>query len=398
MTVKRLTLVAALAAGLLLAVPADGAPIINQFKVSGVAQTLTSQTGGHLGGLNATNRMGYNTDTDRIHIVETASSGLSFFWLDPNAYGDVGGAHDSKTGVARHWDANRDFYAGTVTGDTKVALGSGGHGFAYVPETGSMFAKSSSGNGTTLHEYQAARTDGGSDVVGEGTTGDQTNSGRLLTSGGPLTTGEFHTGLAYLGNDGDSHNFLTIDSQGGTGQHGAFFSLAAPRTTEPTATTAGTRDFSDLVESGGDVIASSVLNGLVPGVSDAIVDLANDLSGTIWALSIDGDDTYLTAFTLSDINAPATLTQVDLDPDSANLHVLLDGITEADGTTATNGLGLAVNGDASRIYVNADGGSGKDQVFIYTNSAPVPEPATLALLALGGLGLAGTATRRGRKT
>jgi hypothetical protein len=154
----------------------------------------------------------------------------------------------------------------------------------------------------------------------------------------------------------------------------------------------------DVVEGGGDVISSASLNGLVPGVSDVIRDIANDLYGQIWVLSSLGTDTYLSAFTLSDINAGATLTQVDLDPDTANLHVQLSGITLTDGTTATAGVGLAVNGNASEIFVAANGGTNqKDHVFIFENSAAIPEPATLGLLAIGGMVMAGAAVRRRRQ-
>lgn len=386
-----LTLLAVL---LVAAASADADPIIVQFKVGGVAQVVRTASGGYVGGLQSSNQLGYNTDTDRIHVADTSNGGYSLFWLDPEVYGDVGGSHDSRTGAARNWGTSAstgDVYAGTVTGGVRQAMGSYGTGFAYVPETGSMFVKSGGGNNAAIHEYQAARTDGGSDVVGEGTVGDQTNSARLLSLASPtLTTGEFHVGLAYLGSDGDSLNFLFIDSSGGTSNHGAFFSLAAPRTTEPTATTAGTRSLTDLVEAGA-VVSSTDLGNLVPGVGDTIRDITNDLSGQIWALSTSGTDTYLSAFTL----VGNALTQVDLDPDSANLHVQLLGITDTDGVTPTAGYGLAVNGDASKIYVLANG-TGKDHIFIYDNLAAVPEPATLALLALGGLALGAARIRRRR--
>ena len=92
------------------------APIVVRIESLGVAQVLRVQSGAYGGQARSSGRLGYHFDNERIYWADTRSGGYTLFWLDPTLSGDVGGTHDSKTGRAQHWDANREMYAGTVTG------------------------------------------------------------------------------------------------------------------------------------------------------------------------------------------------------------------------------------------------------------------------------------------
>ncbi len=391
---KKIATLAIVSAVLLLASAAQAGIVITRFEVNNVAQTLQTRTlGGHGGDVEVSNTMGYNTTTNRIHWVDTESSAYSFWWLDPTAYGDLGGSHASETGVARQYNASVDAYAGTVTGGTKIALANGGYGFAYVPETNSMFAKSSHGNGADIDEYQAARSVEGADVVGEGTVSDKTMSLRVLSEANPdLHTGDYHVGLAFLGSDATYYKFLTINRKGSTSQEGREFKLTKAYSIDPTTTAIGERTMA--AEAGTVVVTAGELNGLVPGVDDFTKDIANDSTGNIWVISTpDGTtDTYLSAFSLD-----GGFSQIDLDGDTANLHVNLTGLIRNPADDANvAGRGIAVNGDASKVYISGYSGSTStlDQIFIFD---VVPEPATMGLLGLGFAGMAAMRRRRRRK-
>ena len=95
---------------------------------------------------------------------------------------------------------------------------------------------------------------------------------------------------------------------------------------------------------------------------------------------------YLSAFSLAGGYSP-----LDLNPD-ATMYVDLTGlITNTAGDTNISGHGLAVNGDASLIYIAASSGSTStpDNIFVFESNEilPVAEPAGLILVGLALLAI-----------
>lgn len=393
-----------LAVFVLAAAPLVSRAQITRFEIAGIPQVLRATTGGFSSGVRGGENLGYNTTTNRIHWHDDAgaAAGHSLFWLDPTISGDLGASPNALTGSVRHYNTSstNTFFGGTVTGNVKTSYGGGQHGFAYVPETNSMFNIAGTGNGGAIVEYQPARSVSGSDTVGEGTIGDMTNSAREVSrvSGG-VTTGEHKSGLAYLGDNGLNYEFLVINRHDSTSNEGIKIEVSKTFSTAPTATTSGVRSKTVGGEGASAFVTSAELNSLVPGVGDSIRDIANDLSGNIYAVSVDGTHNYLSAFTVDDLG---TFIQIDLDPNSTDLHVdLLDLITDNAGTNVA-ATGLAVNGDASKIYIGASNTDTNpfDNIFIFdqvVGSAAVPEPASIAIWSLIGLSLAGYGCFRARR-
>ena len=368
---KRVLSVGVLVLGLLASVATAGLTV-TRLEVGGVAQVLRAPTGG-FGGMQSGTRLGYNTATDRIHWGDTASGGFEIFWVDVALYGNLGGAHDSGTGVARNYTS--DTHSGTVTSGPVVVLNSYSTGFSYLPDLNTMINVGGSGNTSGVFEYQAAKSVSGADVVGEGTNAAKVNTARLISRSSPtLTTGSFHTGLAYVGSDATNYNFIFIDRIGGSSQNAWDLTLTKAYSVAPTAILEGQRT---LTRTSGAVTATD-LNNLVPGVNDWIQDIANDSSGNVYVLSADGAHNYLSAFSLS-----GGFAQLDLGPGAA-LYADLAGLVTDTGGTDVAGRGIAVNGDASKIYVSTT-----NNIFIFESAEvlPVAEPAGLGLIGLALLGL-----------
>jgi hypothetical protein len=357
-------LVGALLVVLMVSSVAVAVPTYQRLEVAGVAQVL--QTNGASGG----GYIAYNTTTNRIHWQISTPSYVNYFqWHDASLYGNLGGTHVSLTGSPRHDTSGHDFYKGTVTGNDDETHSHGSAGLTYVPDANAVFNHTYAGNGGTIEEYQAASTDTFVDTVGEGTVGSPVNTARIRSNGSPLTTGQYRRGLTYLDTDSGNYRFLTINNRNGSSQQGTIFSLEETPDPLPGATTVGTRVLSGL---SANAITAAELDSLVPGTStDWVRDLATDANGTVYAVSADGTNNYLSAFTF-DGSTFTALWSMDLvglirdDADSINVAA----------------VGIAVNADGSTIYISTD-----DNVFIFEQVLPVAEPAGLSLMGLALLGL-----------
>jgi hypothetical protein len=90
-----------------------------------------------------------------------------------------------------------------------------------------------------------------------------------------------------------------------------------------------------------------------------------------------------------------------IDVGSTIKYVLVNGATLFSSSSSTSAFNLSnillANGDTIDFVVNSDGFIGSDTTglrAIITGISAVPEPTTLALFGLGGIGLAGIAKRR----
>ncbi|MCG3179227.1 MAG: hypothetical protein BIFFINMI_01560 [Phycisphaerae bacterium] len=391
MTIRSLAVAAATVAlfNLIGVSTASAAPLYQRLEVGGVAQVLrTPSTSGGTPG-----QIGYNFSTDHLDWYWGGpGSTPQIFLIDVSVMGDLGNAGvNSYTGRLRHYVSTpnvTDFYAGSVTGNTKDTIVSnwGYGGFAYVPGV-AMFGKAGNGNTAPIVEFNAAISQTGADVLTDGTTGSPVQSAQLL-SVGSLTTGQFHAGLAYVGTVGGNYTFLTINNTGSSNVVRKI-TTSATYTTAPGATTIGTR--SAVTNTNSNFLSTVQIQGLVPSASDTAIALAATADQSkLFILTGSGTSAYLSAVTINDVSTN-DWTQIDLDPDSTNLYLNLTGLLrDSANSVDVAANGLAVNDDASVVYVSAG-----HNVFIFTT--PVPEPATLGLLALGGLGLLG-AHRRRRQT
>jgi hypothetical protein len=148
----------------------------------------------------------------------------------------------------------------------------------------------------------------------------------------------------------------------------------------------------------GGIIATAVseadlLVNLVPGVNDFLRGVGYDaVNNYLYVVSDDGNsgNVYLSAITFEwapggDFANDSVATFVDLDPDSANnyLEISFSGIggSLVGSISVDNTLDVAVSPDATELYVSNNG----SRIFIFDNTTP--EPATMMLVALGGVPL-----------
>jgi hypothetical protein len=371
---------------------AMAAPVYERVEVGGVAQVLRAPVGG-FANTEQSGRLAYHSDNDRLYWSGHTSAGHSYFWVDPTLTGNLGGSHDSSTGAVKSYKLGgspppiiSDVYAGTVTGAVKSVLHSSNVGMAYLPPEQTVLTMVSTGNNAPIRSFQAAASVGGGDVVWEGTSASKVNSGRHRydDGSGGLTTGFHKWGLAYLGEDATDYHFLFIDNRNSGGQNGKTMKWGKTPGTPVGPTTVGVRPIS--ITSG--TVTSTQLNGLVPGINDYVKAIGNDAAGNIYALSGEaGGTNYVSAF-----SAAGGFSQIDLDPDDDNgagsMYLDLTGlITDTPDTSNITGHGIAVNADASLIWIAASSGSSStpDNIFVFetTEEPPIPEPGVLVLGLLG---------------
>jgi hypothetical protein len=154
---------------------------------------------------------------------------------------------------------------------------------------------------------------------------------------------------------------------------------------------------------------ASLLADLVPSVADTVngfglnpgdgylyfvssIDTGgNDTSGGGYKWSDDKVFLSAVSFTFGPLSADSAATIVDLDPNSANKYLEIqwtkpshaDGTASAPGAELLGASDLAFSPDGAQLYVS---NATADRVFIFNIDA-VPEPASIGLLALGGLTL-----------
>ncbi|MCG3179317.1 MAG: hypothetical protein BIFFINMI_01651 [Phycisphaerae bacterium] len=438
-------------AGLLLTVGpvwADVAGPALQVRVGGTVSgpMLLDSTIGYGSGYNPTAGVGdlaVNTDTGVVYGLDGSSYGYEIARFDPIAEYEKGlPAVNAGIGTTRVYTTPY-VYTGSVAGNNSVT-NSVSMGVSYDPYMvtnghAGVITGANSGGAPHWQEYVAQSASEAIGQLNEGTTGTPVNTSAYVTlttlqdSVGSLGDGGHWNGLtvdtfksqfaptndaasASLNDAGGlvSRYFLGVSTSGGSGnwfQSIYAVHVDATRATEPNATTFGTRNayFRDRSAAQALVIGGTDFDNLVPSVADLGKDMAVDpVTGDIYILTTTGlnGTAYLSALrpTISndsDVAISYELVDLDLSDNGGlpggNAYLQLD--TLLNGADLIAGMGLAFSGDGSRLYISvvattAVTGEVQAVYALDIGRASVPEPATLGLLMLGGLSLAGARIRR----
>lgn len=302
----------------------------------------------------------------------------------------------------------------------------------YGGSTGEVVLKSLAGSTTPLLQGNAGSlfsvgttTNFGSinlfnPTVGFKATGNVTFSGTLRPNTYTFESNGYTFSSAAVANGGNSTNrTLTITGTGGI-TTGTFFASAQPATTHSVWTKAGTGflKVDTLVTSGTQDFNVSAGSMLFNGTSSSLGNL-NLTSGTLGGAGAIGfaSGKLLTASAGSFFTANMTnggldiLGSLSLSQTGAGVELLLSGLLPTSGTTTLMSWTTLTSGSFSKIRYNgtevtpgvASGTLDGGQVAYTPTSIqfiaaiPVPEPATMALLASGGAAILGHRLRRRRR-
>jgi hypothetical protein len=402
-----------LGAALLIAAPASAAPLWSM-KVDGAGVPLVLQATGGFGAP----RVGVLgvTEDGYIAAMDGSGSGHEIHILDPageEANNAVSGA--AQAAVVRTWDTNREIYLAGVASGVKDDIDyCDGLTRAVPGGSGAIFWFSGGG---TAEAYDVRFEDAAGNYDADGGFG--ANRGK---SSDTTNTGLHKAGLALIGETSpgsDVLNMLAGQSTVGAAygapinnsilkqQWGALSGLDIGTATEGTRVITGGGKLTDGIS------YTSMLANLVPGIADDVMEMAyNVLDGNLYFVSQDTTNgkVYVSAVSLpgdaftSEFGNDSVVTTVDLDPDTANDYLDITYLAalnanDLTGADLVESLGIGFSPDGSVMYIGneGDGTSGSsDRVFIFETT--IPEPATMALLAIGGIGMVGAAVRRRRRS
>lgn len=396
-------------------------------------------------GPNDVNAAGLATNplTGAIYGVDGASSAFKVVRFDPSVEFEKGQtAVYGGIGQGNMWATGKGTWLGSVESSRAAdGVAPPRQVMTFDPymttngQSGGVAISASSGDTPHYQEFVVQKADLGLGVWDEGTTSSVTNTVALVTNVTAYPTVDFLGGLPGSGHwqgyemdvlrgqfipTNDDATALIATNSGGDGTISRYFMgtagvgavlivhVDAKRSLEPTATAAGTREFykRDNSNAGAVLLDATQAADLVPGIADTGRDLAqNPLTGDLYILSNTSTETYLSAIrpTISDDSDVApTYEVVDLDlSDNGGLPggVTYLTLTQFHGDLLAAG-GITFTSDGSRLLISVYSSSAVTgevpAIYALDVTNPVPEPATLGLLALGGLGMIGGAIRRRR--
>lgn len=398
MTKRTIASAVILLAALALSVsPAQGAPLY-QMRVDGsgvpvILASTTGYSGGQLDGGTLT-----VTSDGYVVVKESPSSAHEFQVLNPALASANNAPSNSNVALIQFWASSGgapgggQLYDGSVPGATKVLDDNIGLKGLTRALPGDTFFGWTGGGTISYTEVQLQDGAGSYDA-------DSGTAARLASGSAGIQTGLHKQGLEVWESAGSADTWRVL---GGMASNGGIVKMEWGPLTGQTATAAGTRAITGgtrwLIGGSGNS-RTSLIADLVPGISDTMVEMAyNPYDGNLYILSAGGNQVFLSAITFTWDNtstADTAASYVDLDPSSVNNYIELtydSALNPNDGAASPDllaGSGLGFNSTGSVLYVSRG-----TRVFIF-DVAAVPEPATLGLLVIGGLG-AMVARRRRR--
>lgn len=389
------------------AVPAGADPLY-QLRVDGFGVPLILQTGtaGHAD--DPAISIGSTADGQYIYGWDGIGSGYEFHILQISLESANNAPSSAEVALDQTW-AGQDSYAASVKSGVSQAHAYQDAITREAPGINSFFGFSGGGSaGTTEWRFEDS---GGNYDADSGSIAIVTQDSSTFGQGG-----QHKAGLALIGETGlNTDTWMIVAGNGGAGAaygdtltHSVYKSEWGPATgVDRDLGTVGSRSITvgGTLTNGGS--ASAMISNLVPSIDDLVKEMAyNPYDGNLYFISYDSTSSqvYLSAVSFEwapsgDFANASEVTYVDLDPDAAEnylniTYVAANNANDLSGQDLVSAYGLTFAPDGSRLFVS--NGLTGNRVFQFDLVAPppVPEPATLALLALGGLALVGQRLRR----